>query len=577
MLSARQENVDADVDKKGHIVRGDVTYSCHHYADVEDGTKVGAVAVSNIQQCVSEEKDGKQEEWKRLEVGNILRRRGSMEGTPKKECQRGNHHWRRSFKIDCNDADICHTGYGPTCNRYQHNGSLTWQGMSSNRVYGGLATICMGFTMLTVCSILFPAAVVPLITYQGDTLLQAQQQTPTLDLQNVGMEHDEHQKQHEHKQQGVIEQQQPQFSEQTPHPPPLQLTEEEVLLQPYGFPKDPSSIFQNVRTIQDTLSNQRPLEEDGDVIFYWSVSQAAGSALTDMLDFCFRKIRAEKVRDPPSMDIVYATQRHSLVNMDTNSPQAIALAKEMHLLESDDVNVFQSAPSPVYTQTIESSFLWEAATLFTPHHKGRVITILRHPVERDVSMYHKMVKATREPTYNGDFQQMTLLEYATTQHRHGDNWLVRLLTHDKHGRITEGHVDFATDLLRKYCLVGFLNPLDKGIFAKSVSRIQRYLQLEAENPGCIDQFIRGSGDNMNLNGNGTSSAEHLRHGMGSSTEKNGAHKGLTPDTRNGPLLEGSPEWNALATLHQFDLMLYENAKQIYQEQTQMLGMEYVTI
>jgi hypothetical protein len=233
----------------------------------------------------------------------------------------------------------------------------------------------------------------------------------------------------------------------------------------------------------------------------------------------------------------------------------------MHLLESDDVNLFQS-PSPVYTQTIVSSFLWEAATLFTPHHKGRVITIMRHPIERDVSMHH-------------DLQQTTLLEYATTQHRHGDNWLVRLLTHDKHGRITERHVNFATDLLRKYCLVGFLNPLDKGIFAKSVSRIQRYLQLEAEEPGCVDQFVRGSGFNMNGNDNDndSDSAEYLRHGVGSSAAKNGANSGLTPNTRTGRLLEGSPEWDALATLHQFDLMLYENAKQIYQEQTQMLGME----
>jgi hypothetical protein len=575
MLSDSRENVDAGVGNNGHIVKGgDVTYYCHD-ADVEDVAKLGAVVLSNSRQCVSEEKDGK-EEWKHLVAVNILRRRGSMESTHKKECQNGNHRWRRSFRIDCNDIDIFDTG---SCNRYPHDGSSKWQGMSSNRVYGGLATMCMGFTMLAACSILFPAAVVPLITYQGGTSLQAQQQTPILNLQNLGMEHDEHQKQHEHKQQGVIEQQQPQFSEQTPQPPPLQLTEEEVLLQPCGFPKDPSSIFQNIRTIQDTLSNQRPLEEDGDVIFYWPVPQAAGSALTDMLDFCFRKIRAEKVRDPRlAMDIVYATQRHSLVNMDTNSPQAIALAKEMHLLESDDVNVFQS-PSPVYTQTIVSNFLWEAATLFTPHHKGRMITIVRHPIERDVSMYHKMVKATREPTYNGDLKQMTLLEYATTQHdRRGDNWLVRLLTHDKRGRITEGHVNFATHLLRKYCLVGFLNPLDKGMFARSVSRIQRYLQLEAEKPGCVDHFVRGSGDNMNFNGNGNgngngSAERHFRHSMGSSAAKNGANKGLTPDTRNEPLLEGSPEWNALATLHQFDLMLYENAKQIYQEQTQMLGMK----
>jgi hypothetical protein len=525
MLSDSRENLAAVVDKKGHT-------------DAEDGAEVGAAVVSNSQQCVSEEKEGK-ENWSHFLVVNRRLRSLMEKSTHKKECQEsGNRHWRRSFRIDCNDADIFYPGYAPSFNRYQHYGSSVCQGTSRNRVYGGLATTLMGVTILAACLILFPTAVVPLITYQGDTILHAPQQTPNLNLQNVGVGHDEH------TQQGVIEQQQPQL---------------EGLLQPYVFPTDPSPIFQNVRTIQDAFSNPRPLEEDGDVIFLWHVPQAAGSAagsaLTDMLDFCFRKTRAEKVRDPPSMDIVYATTHHSIVNMDTNSRQAISLAKEMHLLESDDVNIFQS-PSPVFTQTIVSSFLWEAATLFTPHHKGRMITIMRHPIERDVSMYH-------------DLQQASLLEYATTQHRHGDNWLVRLLTHDKHGRITEGHVNVATDLLRKYCLVGFSNPLDKSIFAKSVSRIQRYLQLEAGEPGCVGQFVLGSG----LNGNGNGSAEHVRHGVGSSAAKNGASRGLTQHTRTGRLLEGSPEWNALATLHQFDLMLYENAKQIYQEQTKMFGME----
>jgi hypothetical protein len=54
MLSDPRENGDAAV------VKIDVTYSCRD-ADVEDGAKVGAVAVPNSQQCVSEEKDGKEE------------------------------------------------------------------------------------------------------------------------------------------------------------------------------------------------------------------------------------------------------------------------------------------------------------------------------------------------------------------------------------------------------------------------------------------------------------------------------------------------------------------------------------
>ena len=68
--------------------------------------------------------------------------------------------------------------------------------------------------------------------------------------------------------------------------------------------------------------------------------------------------------------------RHKFVNVDTTSPGAIEEARNIGLINSGLV------------QTIVSSFFYEATTLFTPVHKGRMITLLRHPVDRANSMFH---------------------------------------------------------------------------------------------------------------------------------------------------------------------------------------------
>ena len=69
------------------------------------------------------------------------------------------------------------------------------------------------------------------------------------------------------------------------------------------------------------------------------------------------------IRPPSSLDII---TKSNVLNVDLSTADAVAAAKEMGLVEKGLADVFISQ-------------LVEAGTVFTPQHRGRAFTILRHP------------------------------------------------------------------------------------------------------------------------------------------------------------------------------------------------------
>ena len=292
-------------------------------------------------------------------------------------------------------------------------------------------------------------------------------------------------------------------------------------------------VFQHVRNVAEVPEEVGDIDKEGDVIFVWHVPKSAGATLIEVLDLCYGRIQAEQIHEPASKELVLNSEGRQRVNVSTNTTSSIRLAKhELHLLDD---------PSTVHTQTIASAHIFQAATLFTPYHRGRMITLLRHPVQRAMSAFHYFQSKSSKP--------MTLLEYAsggTPQHKSHlvDNWLVRHLTATPNGPLALEHVERATQFLRQKCLIGFSDYRDKGVFAKTLKRFHQYLKLTMIRPGCIEHHVTRPPKN------------HHEHPVDFNV-----------------LSEGSPEWNALATLNQYDLLLYRNAEQIYREQGRLLGDE----
>lgn len=74
--------------------------------------------------------------------------------------------------------------------------------------------------------------------------------------------------------------------------------------------------------------------------------------------------------------MVHSSRHLSFVNIDTYTPNGIQRANELNLVTSGLADV------------IISPLLYDAAALFTPTHKGRVFTMLRHPIERAASLFY---------------------------------------------------------------------------------------------------------------------------------------------------------------------------------------------
>ena len=105
-----------------------------------------------------------------------------------------------------------------------------------------------------------------------------------------------------------------------------------------------------------------------------------------------------KLRPHQTLRVVHFSRQLSFVNVDAYSPKGIQRAKNLNLITSGLADV------------VMSPLLHDAAALFTPTHKGRLFTMLRHPIERATSLFY-FIQDTQwkeAKTRNDQFADMTI-------------------------------------------------------------------------------------------------------------------------------------------------------------------------
>ena len=250
-----------------------------------------------------------------------------------------------------------------------------------------------------------------------------------------------------------------------------------------------------------------------DIPFLWHIPKAAGSTMKMILSRCFGLRRPERKRYPEAAEIVGL-----YVNMDVSSITGIARAKDMGLASTG------------LMESLVTSYLHEGSTLFTPRRRGRLFTVMRHPIETAVSLFRYLGYATWERFYREDFANMTLEEYATSPYLM-DNWVTRYLTREETREITDRHVKLAVQILEKKCVIGMISELDE-----TVRRLQQYFGWAVQDDAdkdCLDRYIHGHRVN--------------------------AHK-------HEEVLKGSKAWDLLAERNKYDLKVYERALDLFKEQ-----------
>ena len=103
---------------------------------------------------------------------------------------------------------------------------------------------------------------------------------------------------------------------------------------------------------------------------------------------------------------------------------------------------------------IISNYFLGGSALFNERHYGRVFTIMRHPIELAVSLFHYRKIASWERSFREDFEKMEFADYVASDGYIG-NWMTRQLTGTMPWvELTEQHLERAKAIMQKKIFVG---------------------------------------------------------------------------------------------------------------------------
>lgn len=176
------------------------------------------------------------------------------------------------------------------------------------------------------------------------------------------------------------------------------------------------------------------------------------------------------------------------------------------------------------------------SNIFDSNHKGRLFTMLRHPVERSISLYYYLGFASWDPMYNPDIANMTLMEYAQSGYLE-HNWVTRFLVNKPGGELEKTDMVVAKEILRSKCLVGMFDEMES-----SVARFAAYFDWRHE--GATD-----------------SEATACQKAVVQAGDKRHDHP---------PIKQSHRAWQAIANANKYDLELYEYAKRLFRHQGEQI-------
>jgi len=262
---------------------------------------------------------------------------------------------------------------------------------------------------------------------------------------------------------------------------------------------------------------------------FWHIHKAGGTTLHDFLSLCLNLTVAAEVgikeghdQDQELAEVIIDERKY--INVDTTTPEGIERAAHLGFLSiHENIDVI-----------ISPLILPAATNLFSTSKKGMMFALLRHPVERVISLFYYLKLATWEPTYTQQWANMTLMEYIQSNFVES-NWMVRFLVGKPEGFIDEHELEAAKQILREKCWIGLQSHM-----AESIARFGElfHWNLNQKWDLCIDDVRKGK----------TRSNSNLMKEV------------VDPN---------SEEWILLRQLNDLDLKLYHYAKQLYSDQGYM--------
>jgi len=276
-------------------------------------------------------------------------------------------------------------------------------------------------------------------------------------------------------------------------------------------------------------------DPENETVLFWHIPKSGGTTLKSIYK-CMKKTLSVRVGADPRYG--HATDKeivafepgrtgNSFVNVDTLTPPGILRAQELGLV-----------PSGLADLVVTTNALnFAIEHLYDRSHKGRVLALFRHPVDRLVSKFYYSQIATWERSYHPQWKDIDILDWA--EHiNHDKNQLVKTLARvGEFGKVTETDLTVAVNTVKLRFIVGLMNEMEESIHRFNV--FMGINESEEDNQICMDQFF----------------------GHGIKKENSNPHPKVE---------EGSPAWQVLARDNEFDIRLYESIVEIFGEQTEII-------
>lgn len=259
-----------------------------------------------------------------------------------------------------------------------------------------------------------------------------------------------------------------------------------------------------------------------DIPFLWYVPRSGGGMVKNILSNCKDLVVASEVGAAEAAKgnvdklAVIEVAGHKYINVDTTTEKGIQQAKALGLASSGLANL------------VVSPRIQEAAELFGPSKKGRGFTMLRHPVERAVSMFYFLKKHKVAAVAS-----MELEDYCKSPHVE-NNWMVRILANKMTGDVGDADLEMAQTVLKEKLVVGLMEQKEESMRRFEYHYGWRYTENPQRQSACRSRILVGD----------------LR----------------TNESAKGKIKEGSQAWSLLMWQNKLDMKLYKYAKALFLQQ-----------
>jgi len=279
----------------------------------------------------------------------------------------------------------------------------------------------------------------------------------------------------------------------------------------------------------DHLSNlTQPYRREHEAPYFWDVHFSGETVAEAIFGQCHYLVQAceHGTRQPhfneDKLEVFYLDGVR-YVNVDTTTPDGIDRAGRLGLAKSGDADVI-----------ISPNLHLMSTKVFSTVNSGRMFALFRDPVDRAMTMYYYLSKASWDPMYNPKLAKMTIEEYAQSGFIE-NNWVTRFLVDKPGGKLTKQDMLMAKNIIRYKCLVGLYSDLES-----SMSRFQRY-------------FGWNAGDTKTRNDD----IPKCRKAFIEAGDKRMQHEQLDKRSR---------AWSLIEKQNKFDMELYEFSKRIFKVQ-----------